>query len=276
MSIIKLGLMEIKKLFQQREIYIALFLCTVIYLMGMKSIGESDKPYELWKGLIDAIPWIGFWFIAVLIVVGASKCLSFEREQEMSELLLTYKKGHLKLLIVKQIFTLIYCAIIVLYFYVVSFFSLGNGYSTSGIFAQIKVNPPFYSDANPNWTFAQLLVYQYGYTVLASYIFALFILALSFFINRSVFIMMIAGSIFAAGELYEKFIAKFIGTMKLSDYLGAIYDYGFNGMLSHQYLGFFKPFSEGEVYILFSVIALLLFTLNLIIGRWRRYASMGD
>lgn len=268
MSFIKLGLVEMKKLVQQREIYIALFLCTVIYLMGLKSVGESDKPSELWKGLIEAIPWFGFWFIAVLIVVGVSKCLSFEREQEMSELLLTYKKGHLQLLIVKQIITLIYCAVIVLYFYVVSFFSLANGYSTSGIFAQIKVNP--------NWTFAQLLVYQYGYTVLASYIFALFILALSFFIKRSVFIMMIAGSIFAVGELYEKFIAKFIGTMKLSEYLGAIYDYGFNGMLSHRYLEFLSPFSKSEVYFLFIAIALLLFTLNLIIGRWRRYASMGD
>lgn len=276
MHFINLVWTEGKKLFQHREIYIALFLCTVLFVMGMKSVGGSDAPYQFWRELTNAIPWFGFWFISVLIVVGVAKCLPFEREQEMSGLLLTYKRGRLQLFIVKQIITLIYSAVIVLYFYLVSFFILAMDYDTKGLFAQVKMNSPSFFNKDLEWTFAQLLVYEYGYTVLASYIFALFIMFLSLLVKRSVFIMMIAGSIFAAGELYDKFIRKFIGTLDLNNYLSAIYDYGFNGMLSYQYLYFFKPFSESEVYILFLLIACFLFILNLFIGRWRRYAAMGD
>lgn len=276
MHLINLVWTEGKKLFQQREIYIALILCTFLFMMLMKNVGESNTPYEFWYQLTGAIPWVGFWFIAVLIVVGVAKCLPFEREQEMGELMLTYKRGRLQLLIVKQIVTLIYSAVVVLYFYLVSFFILAMDYDTTGLFAQVKVNPPWFFNENLEWTFAQLLVYEYGYTVLASFIFALFIMFLSLFIKRSVFIMMIAGSAFAAGELYERFIQEFIGTLELNNYLSAIYDYGFNGMLSFQYLDYLKPFSESDVYILFLLIVCFLFILNLFIGRWKRYAAMGD
>lgn len=276
MHYINLVWTEGKKLFQQREIYIALFLCTVLFVMGMGYAGERDTPYEFWNEFTGAIPWVGFWFIAVLIVVGVAKCLPFEREQEMGELMLTYKRGRLQLLIVKQIVIFIYCSVVVLYFFVVSFFILAMDYDIAGLFAQVKVNPPHYLNANLEWTFAQLLLYEYGYTVLASFIFGLFTLLLSLLIKRSVFIMMIAGSIFAIGELYDKFIQRFIGTLELNNYLSAVYDYGFNGMLSYKYLGSFKPFSDIEIYIMFLLIACSLFALNLFIGRWRRYAAMGD
>lgn len=276
MSFIKLGLTEGRKLFQQREIYIALFLCTVIFVMGMNGVGEPATPFVFWKLLASSIPYVGFWFIAVLIVVGVARCLPFEREQEMGELMLTYKRGRLLLLIVKQIVIFIYCAMIVLYFYGVAFSILAMDYDIAGVFAQVKLAAPPYLDANPEWTFAQLLIYEYGYTVLASYIFALFTLLLSLFIKRSVFIMMIAGSIFAVGELFDKIISKYIGTMEVSNYLRAIYDYGFNGMLGFRYLDYFNIFSDSEVYGLFLLIVCLLFILNLLIGRWRRYAAMGD
>lgn len=278
MSFIKLGLTEMKKLFQQPEIYIALFLCTVYYYLGLRDTGDSFNPTSgLWRAMLDAVPWFGFWMIAVLVVIGSAKCLPIEREQEMNELLLTYKKGQVQLLMVKQAVMFIYCAIIVSYFYLVSFFTLVTKYSISGAFNQIKVNPPVYFiNANPDWTFAQLLLFQFGYMVLASYIFSLCILALSFFIKRSVFIMMIAGSVFALEELYDKYLCYYTGSMKLDVYLRNIYDYGFNGMLGHQYLEGLSPFSEGEIYILFMVFALLLFAFNLAIGRWRRYASVGN
>ena len=276
MNFIKLGWMEMKKLFLQREIYIALFLCTVFFAMGVFSIGDAVTPIAFWRELASVIPYIGFWFIAVLIVVGIARCLPFEREQKMDELLLTYGKGFLTLLIIKQFTIFIYCAVIVLYFYIIAFFGLAMKYDIAGLFSRIELDPPFLFDANPNWTFAKLLIYEYGYTVLASYIFALFTLLLSLFIKRSVFIMMVAGGIFALGELYEKFIESFIGTMELSEYIGAIYDYGFNGMLSYQYLDTFSPFSKTEIYILFLFVALLLFALNLLIGRRRKNAWMGD
>lgn len=276
MNFIRLGCMEMKKLFLQREIYIALFLCTVLFAMVLISIGDATTSVAIWKELASIIPYIGFWFIAVLIVVGIARCLPFEREQNMDELLLTYKKGRLTLLIIKQLTIFIYCAVVALYFYIIAFIGLTMKYDVIGLFAHVELDPPFLFDANPNWTFARLLIYEYGYTVLGSYIFALFTLLLSLFIKRSVFIMMIAGGIFALGEIYEKFIESFIGTMKLSEYIGVIYDYGFNGMLSYRYLDTFSPFSEMEVYILFMLVALLLFTLNLLVGRWKRNAWLGD
>ncbi len=276
MSLIKLGFMEGKKLFSQREIYIALFLCTVLFVMGLDAIGEPDVPLLFWRKLADVIPYVGFWFIAILIVVGVARCLPFEQEQGMSELLLTYKKGRLTLLVVKQIVILMYCVSIVLYFYGIAVFVFTMDYDLTGLFAQVKENPNLYFYANLEWTYAELMIYEFGYIVLASYIFALFIVLLSLFIKRSVFIMMIGGSIFAAGELFDKFIIKYIGTMELGYYLTTIYDYMFNGMLSFRYLNYFGPFSTNEVYGLFLFIAFLLFGMNLFLGRWQRHVAMGD
>ncbi|MCJ7842698.1 hypothetical protein MUB24_17690 [Lederbergia sp. NSJ-179] len=275
MSFIKLGLMEGKKLFWQREIYIALFLCTLFFVMAMISDPDPPGPLLFWKTLVSIVPYIGYWFIAILIVVGVARCLPFDREQKMEELMLTYKKGRLPLLMVKQAVIFIYCALIVLYFYLVAGITLATNYDTAGLFTQTKLSPNLSVHLNPEWTFAQLLLYEYGYMVLASYIFALFIFLLSLCIKRSVYIMMMAGSIFAGGEIFDKVIAKYIGTMELSNYLTPMYEYGFNGMLGFQYLGSFSIFSASEVYGLFLLIACLLFMLNLFTGRWRRYGSLG-
>lgn len=278
MGFYKLLFVEGKKLIFQRDIYIALFICTVLFWLAINSSPEPPSPFQFGKSLASVMPWIGYWFVSVLIVVGIARCLPFEREQGMEELIHTYKKGRLHLLVVKQVTLLVYCALVVIYFYLLAIAAYAMQYDTGGLFAQVRMAESPYVSVNPSWTFAQLLLYEYGYLVLAAYIFALSILFLSFIIKRSVFIIMIAGGSFAAGEIFYFFLLRYIGTMEISKYLYFINRYGFNGMLGFNYLDSLTVnyISAIQVYGLFAVIIVLLFLLNLAAKRWMRHVAVGD
>lgn len=276
MEFSKLAWTEGKKLFSQRELYIALFLCTVLYVMSLNAVTDSSQAVLFWKEVATAIPYVGYMLIAVTVVVGVSRCIPFEREQEMEELLVTYKRGRVQLLAVKQFVIFLYCAMIVLFYYMIASVVLLTYASPTGLFAQMGEDAPNYVSANPDWTFAKLILYEAGYTVLASYIFALFVLLLSLFIKRSVFIMMAAGGIFALGELYEKYIYNWIQTIPGMFNLVYGYRYGLNGMLSFEYLQVYVPLSKTGVLLLFLSLAAGLFTVNLILGRRRINVALGN
>ncbi|REB06630.1 hypothetical protein DVB69_13130 [Sporosarcina sp. BI001-red] len=276
MGFSKLAWMEGKKLFSQRELYIALFLCTVLYVMSLDVLIDSTQPVVFWQEMATVMPYIGYMLIAVIVVVGVSRCMPFEREQEMEELLVTYKGGRVQLLAVKQFFLFLFCVLIVLIYYGIASLVLLAYASPTGLFAQMGESAPNYVNPNPDWIFAKLMLLEGVYMVLASYIFALFVFLLSLFIKRSVFIMLTAGGIFALGELCEKYIFYYIQTMPGIDYLVYGYTYGLNGIMSFEYLEGHVPLSNTEVLLLFLCLAAGLFTLNLLLGRRRIRVALGN
>ncbi|WOV84386.1 hypothetical protein PGH26_00110 [Sporosarcina jeotgali] len=276
MGFSKLAWVEGKKLFLQNELYMALFLCTVLYAMGTNATIDSSQAVFFWQEMASVMPYIGYMLIAVTIVVGVSRCMPFEREKEMEELLVTYKAGRVQLLVVKQFVLFLFCVSIVLFYYVITSLVLLAYASPTGLFVQMGANTPNYLTPNPDWTFAKLMILEGGYMVLASYIFALFVFLLSLFIKRSVFIMLTAGGIFAFWELYEKYIFYYIQTMPGIEYLENVYRYGLNGMLSFEYLEGYVVLSNTEVLLLFLSLAAGLFTVNLILGRRRINVALGS
>jgi len=202
--------------------------------------------------------------------------MPFEREQEMEEVLVTYKGGRVQLLAAKQFVLFLFCVSIVLFYYGIASIVLLAYASPTGLFTQMGESAPNYLSPNPNWTFAKLMLLEGGYMVVASYIFALFVFLLSLFIKRSVFIMLAAGGIFALGELCEKYIFYYIQTMPGFEYLVYGYRYGLSGMLSFEYLEGHVPLSNTEVLLLFLCLAAGLFTLNLILGRRRIHVALGN
>lgn len=254
MGFSKLAWVEGKKLFSQRELYIVLFLCTVLYVMNLNAVTDSSQSVVFWQEMASVMPYIGYMLIAVTVVVGVSRCLPIEREQEMEELLVTYKAGRVQLLVVKQFVLFLFCVSIVLFYSIIISLVLLAYASPTGLFAHMGANAPHYLNPNPDWTFAKFMIVEGGYMVLASYIFALFVFLLSLFIKRSVFIMLTAGGIFALGELCEKYIFYYIQTMPGFDYLVYAYRYGLSGIMSFEYLEGNVPLSNTEVLLLFLAV----------------------
>ncbi len=272
MGFSKLAWVEGKKLFSQRELYIALFLCTVLFVMSLNAVTASSQSVVFWQEMASVMPYIGYMLIAVTVVVGVSRCMPFEREQEMEELLVTYKGGRMQLLAVKQFVLFFFCVSIVLFYYGIASIVLLAYASPTGLFTQMGESAPNYLNPNPDWTFAKLMLLEGGYMVVASYIFALFVFLLSLFIKRSVFIMLTAGGIFALGELYERYF-YFIQNIPGIDYLVDVYRYGVNGIMGFEYL---EWHSNTEVLLLFLCLVTGLFTLNLILGRRRIHVALGN
>ena len=276
MEFSKLTWVEGKKLISQRELYIALFLCTILFVMNLNAVTASSQSVVFWQEMASVMPYVGYMLIAVTIVVGVSRCMPFEREQEMEELLVTYKGGRVQLLAVKQFVLFLFCVSIVLFYYAIASLVLLAYASPTGLFAQMGESAPNYINPNPDWTFAKLMLLEGGYMVLASYIFALFVFLLSLFIKRSVFIMLTAGGIFALGELYEKYIFYYIQSMPGIEYLVDVYRYGLNGIMSFGYLEGYVVFSNTEVLLLFLCLAAGLFIVNLLLGRRRINVALGN
>ncbi|GKV70425.1 hypothetical protein NCCP2716_29230 [Sporosarcina sp. NCCP-2716] len=276
MGFSKLAWVEGKKLFSQRELYIALFLCTLLFVMNVNALPDSPQSVVFWQEMASVMPYFGYMMIAIIVVVGVSRCMPFEREQEMEEVLVTYKGGRVQLLAVKQFVLFFFCVSIVLFYYGIASIVLLAYASPTGLFTQMGESAPNYLSPNPNWTFAKLMLLEGGYMVVASYIFALFVFLLSLFIKRSVFIMLTAGGIFALGELYEKYIFYYIQTMSGIDYLVYGYTYGLNGIMSFGYLERYVVFSNREVLLLFLCLAAGLFVVNLLLGRRRIRVALGN
>lgn len=279
MQIISLSIAEGKKLFRQREVYIALLLCTALMLFGIRQTTSlTGESFLFWRELINQMPFIGYLFIGIMVIVGVSRCLSFEREQRMDDLLKSYKNGRMQLLIAKQLSILLYCATIVLYFYGVATLMLASIYDTKGLLntvGKIEQLGYLYVTMNPAWTIGQLILFEISYLIIVSTIFGYFILLLSLLIKRGVFVMMLGGGLFFGLELFDKMIGKYVGQYEWSNLIPQLYRYGFNGMLNFNYVNWPINLTAIQSYFVLSIVFMLFFIVNLVVGRLRTYADMG-
>ncbi len=271
---------ELKKLFtRQKEIYIALVICTILFVIISRSFDDSYILTSFWRDLIQIIPWAGYFMIAAMIVVGTARVMPVEQEQRMTELLVTYPKGRLHLVVAKQIVVFLYCLLVTLYFHMVAFLVLLTKYEFTGAFTRI-IEQRVHNVPTPNEQlfFVEMFAYEIIYLTLASYVFALFIFSLSLFIQRSALVMITAGSLFLFGELTYRFY--FLSESQIGVLFNYIYRFGFSGMLSFHYLedyaGEDSFFSMSGVLLFFILLSGLLFVLNLRIGRRQAYVAMGN
>ena len=270
----RLILAEGKKLIVQREIYIALVLCTLLFIFSLNVNEEPDwMPLLFWKWMIDSMPYIGYWFITISIVVGAARCLPFEHEQRMEPLLHTYPGGHTKLLIAKLVVLLGYCALVVFYYFMVAAVVLAVFYEPGSLLRSAEETSANYVQLEGQWAIWQAMLMEYGYLLLSSFVVALCYFCLSQFIRKSVLIMLIGGGVFALTELLDKYVMNLIGQMHVAEYVGLFIQYSFNSLLSFRYLDFFEM---KDVFVGLCVAAILLIGLNIIVWKVRVHAQLGD
>lgn len=275
MSLINMVRYELKKLFtRQKEIYIALVICTILLIM---MIQDPLSP-SFWPNLVQQIPLNGYFMIAAMIAVGTARVMPFEREQRMTELLVTYPKGRIHLMAAKQIVVFIYCLIVTLYFNLVVFLHSLMTQEFTGAFTRI-IDQRVHNVPTPNEQlfFVEMFAYEILYLTLASYVFALFIFSLSLFIQRSAIIIITAGGLFLFSELTDIMI-RFFSESQIATLFNYIYLYGVSGLLSFRYIeGWVDPFfSMSGALLFFILLSGLLFALNLRIGRRQAYVAMGN
>ncbi|MEH6943140.1 hypothetical protein [Bacillus sp. JJ722] len=269
----KLELIELRKISKFKEIYIAAFMCTGFLLLVLSNNayfpGQFDFPF--WKAIHDFMPYIGFWMVAIMIVVGGSRIIPIEGESGIDELLKTYKFGLNRLVIAKIVALFIYCAVVVSYFYGLSILINGYIYSIDG--GNISLSQSYYSPNIPiklgigEWTNWQYLIYEYVYMVIASCSFGLFVFLISILVKRSVLVMAICGGVFAAFELYDKFIETFLSTNIIGHYITSLYRYGYNGMLSFFFIDKTHINELWKLMIYLFVPIIILIILNIYVYR---------
>lgn len=269
----KLELFELRKIIRFKEIYIAALMCTGFLLLffynSVYFSGEFDFPF--WKSIHDFMPQIGFWMVAIMIVVGGARIIPFEGESGTSELLKTYKLGLNRLAISKIVALLIFCLIVVTYFYGLAIMINGYIYSIDGGNSPLSLtyySPSVVIDSGiGEWTNWQYLFYEYVYMVIASGSFGLFVFLISLLVKRSVLVMAICGGIFALFELYDKFIATFLSTNLIGSYILDLYQYGYNGMLSFFYLEHTHISELWKLLVYLFVPIIILIFLNIYVYR---------
>ena len=255
--------MELKKLVVQKEIYIILAICTLMVWLSGKAVMLSEvEPYRFSKSLLNFMPWMGYLFLLFPIIVVVARVLPFEYEQKMVELLATYKYGRKRLLFVKLIVLFCVCAFIVLYFFliagVVSYFFYGLDDWT----LNIESIGYLYVDLEGEWRVWEILIFQYIYLLLSTFLFALSLFLVARFIRRSIFIMLIGGAVVLVVELLDKFVMGFIGQMQIASYVGVIIDFSINRLVNFEFLNIF---TLPQLFIGLIIGLLLLVIVNILV-----------
>ncbi|MEK3934644.1 hypothetical protein MKY41_04930 [Sporosarcina sp. FSL W7-1349] len=237
---------EIRKLLSFKEVYVALFICLGMLTLFFFADRMPDPNFTFWLSIHDFMPRMGFWFVAVMIVVGISRMIPYERETGIEELQKTYKHGTTKLLLAKLYTVFIYCVLVVTFFYLVALVVYGSIYPIEGY--NLPMVESYHTNRwlqfhNPHidvFTRWQYVLYEYGYMVFASFVFGLFVIVVSLLTKRSVWVMAICGGYFALFELY----AKLLSSIHLGELFywvfhfpaNLLYTYGYNGILGFKYM----------------------------------------
>lgn len=247
---------ELRKLVSFREVYIALFFCLILLSLQFYMDRIPDPNYTFWLSMRNLFQGNGAWYIAVMIVVGISRVLPYERETGIDELLKTYKHGISKILLAKLVAIFLYCFSVVTFFYVVAFSVYGKTHSfeennnmpigENQTYSWIGLQP-----VNLDW---QYLLYEYTYLIIASFSFGLCVLAISLVVKRSVWVMAICGGGFATFEFSYHFLLKFFSTDVIGVIIADLYRFGYNGML-HMFLLNMGPLLQLSI----SMLVLYLF-----------------
>ncbi|MBK3497057.1 hypothetical protein JFL43_19895 [Viridibacillus sp. YIM B01967] len=234
-----LKIAEVKKFLLFKEIYIAVVFCTGLTLLMQSAIVSPDEPFYFWKNMHDFMGYVGYWMVAILLVVGVSRIVPFENETGIDELLKTYKYGKRKLLFAKLWLVLIYSIVVVTFLYSVVFIFFSSNYRINGVNSMLvegNYQSPWDFKGIGNWTNGQYFLFQYIYMIIASFSFALFLFLISILVKRSVVIMMICGGLFAVLELIKRFLLLYFSSSEIGYVLSLLYHYGYNGMLSAFYM----------------------------------------
>lgn len=264
---------ELKKIVIQREIYIGIFICTFMYVLGLDQLRDNHNS-TYWKYVLDGIPYIGNWFIAITVIIGTARSLPFEREQRMDELIRTYQFGRTKLLIVKLLAQFLFCTVIVLYYFLVPAVMMVFYYDISSIFQTLEASKSSYLYTfNNQWQVWRAFAVEYSFLLLGSYLLSLCIMLFSQFIRRSVFIMLIGGGIFAFTELLKRFILVSSGNYQadfpFQSFVNYFAENSINNLLNFTLFSFYKM----ESLLLFIMLAIvIIFSFILVVGKVRKHA----
>ena len=261
---------ELRNLLSFREVHIALLLCLGMLSIFFYADRLPDPNFTFWLSMHDFMPRIGFWFVAVMIVVGISRMIPYDRETGIEDLLKTYRHGKTKLLLAKLYAVFIYCLLIVTLFYLFAFGVYRAFYTIEGHL--IPMVESYHTNLwiqfhNPHiviFTRLQYFLFEYSYMILASFSFGLFVIIVSLFAKRSVWVMAICGGYFAMFELYAKLL-RTIGFGELFYWLfhfpiNLLYTYGYNGVMGFEYM------ERVEVSRYWMIIASLLIPIVVQIG----------
>jgi len=270
---------ELKKLFSFREIYIGFLICIGVLALYFYSVYSEVNygNFYFWKSIHQFIPQIGYWFIAIMLVVGLSKLFPYEREIGFMDLIKTYKNGRTKFVYYKILIVFLYSFLVVTLFYIFAVIYYGSVYTIGDInrlMSQVNYTN-LWSDYLVNigrFTQWQYLLYEYVYLIFAGFSFGLFIVLVSLLIQNSSWVMVICGGLFAVLEFFDRYIAL----MDLGDLFAYavmwpahyVYKYGYNGMLSFQYLHQVDlPQIWKLIVYVFGSIAINIFLIIIIYGR---------
>lgn len=262
--ICRLVLSEWKKLVVQKEIYIVLALCTFMLIIAQKAnyLSEKEASYRFSKTMIDLMPNVAYLFILFPIIVVVARILPVEYELKMLELTATYKYGRKVILSVKLITLFSCCILVVSYFFLLIGVLSYLNYGFDNLDLNYESVNSMYIYLEGEWVVWQVLLMEYIFLLFSVFIFAACLFLVAQFVHRSVFIMLVGGSTFLFIELLDKYVMRFIGQMKISNYVNVVIDFSINSMLNFEAL---HLFSVSQLFVGLVIITVLLFVTNVFV-----------
>lgn len=208
-------LAEAKKHRAFRETWVGYILGLIYLLFGMRNHGlwTSDIPPERfstivtqnWFSIQQDIYSYGAALTAFLLVIGLPRLICCERERGTDRLIGTAEKGRLLTWRSKVIFTVIYCAIVVLVIGGVSLLAHYIQFGLQGALWPVASCRYFYEEALPPMSNLAYCIVQYGFLFLGALYFAGFVLIMAAVVKRTALTLFLCGGGYLAFLVYYTF-----------------------------------------------------------------------
>lgn len=248
---------EFLKVFQQRELYVGLIICTLLYGLSFKN--SSADTINL--AVVNGVPYIGYWFIIIMTIIVATHSEVFEQEHAMNELLGTLKKGHVSLTRTKLLVQALMSLSIVSYFFILTLVISVVMWKDVPNFN--VVDSPYVPFTMNSWL---ILGIEFTIALLGSVFLNFIMQFLAQFIKHSGWLMIIGGTIFIGIEVLTRY--GIFSDIKIINWLTT---YSFNNVLSMTIFTSFWNYTIQDVSTFLLLGSMVMFGMIIITRKIRSY-----
>ena len=237
-------LCEITKHRTFREVWIAYGIAAVFLVLFLSTTESISDPRLRWWFVQQDIYTYGATLTALLITVGLPRLICYEWERKMIGLICTANQGRLVTWRSKALFSVLYCALVVMLIGLCSIFVHCSTFSFQGAFEPVSSCVYFKTSDLPPMCNLGYCALQYGFLFLGALYFAGFILLISIITRHTMRTIVIGGLSFLLCMIYEYRGDVFPGWINIV--LGNVFRFCFGGFLFQNSFSWSLPNLQGD------------------------------